>query len=712
VSKTAEAAAVVALFSVLAVAATYPLVLRLSTHIASDAGDPVLLAWILAWDADRIRHGLAGLWDAPNFYPYRHTLLYSEHFLGVAAFTAPLQWATSNPILVYNLAFLAAFVTSGCGMYVLARSLTGRRDAALIAAMIFAFHPFRASHSSHLQLLMVGWLPLSAWALHRYFRTGRFGDLLASAMFYVLQALTSGYFAYYALPPLFIIGGYEAWHRRMLTRRLAAHLAIVIAVVVVVMLPVMRAYWSVRQEHGLRRSVDEIAAQSADAGDYFSASPSLLLWGGLGSGRGEHALFPGAAAIALGLLSFRLRPRSRVTGLYVAVLLAAFVFSLGPSPRALGHSLGFPGPYALWLRVMPGLDGIRVPARLAVVAQMALAILASFGAMWLVDHASSRSRVIGTATVGVLAIMIAAEGWARLGMPAFDPEGPPRDRQAYTYLKSLPQGAAIELPTSSDILREFTYQYMTLVHGHPIVNGHSGYVTPLVEWLWGGHSPLREAGRQSDAVAMLRSIGVRYLVVHRDFYEDRLLLDELIEVLDDQRQVVSHRTFGETTVAVLVAGEMREDIGDLERVPSASIAARASASPERVRFLFDEDRDTRWLSARPQSGNEWLQLDLDRPRDIQLVRLQVATRSFGDYPRDLAIDAVDETGSHPLFRGSALPHLARGIIADGAYPFIDIVLPPNSARSLRLSQRGATQTFFWSIHELQLLEGHGQSAGR
>jgi hypothetical protein len=57
-----------------------------------------------------------------------------------------------------------------------------------------------------------------------------------------------------------------------------------------------------------------------------------------------------------------------------------------------------------------------------------------------------------------------------------------------------------------------------------------------------------------------------------------------------------------------------------------------------------------------------------------------------------------------LFRGSILPHMARAIVVDGEYPFIEIVLPANAARALRIRQVGATHLFFWSIHELQLLE--------
>ena len=94
--------------------------------------------------------------------------------IGLAIFTAPVQWLTSNPVLTYNLAFIASFVHAGAGMYLLARALTGRRDAAALAALAYAFTPFRIAHLAHLQWLMTGWLPLSLWALHRYFSTGAF----------------------------------------------------------------------------------------------------------------------------------------------------------------------------------------------------------------------------------------------------------------------------------------------------------------------------------------------------------------------------------------------------------------------------------------------------------------------------------------------------------------------------------------------------------
>ena len=75
---------------------------------------------------------------------------------------------------------------------------------------------------------------------------------------------------------------------------------------------------------------------------------------------------------------------------------------------------------------------------------------------------------------------------------AFDPQGDVKSRDAYAYLKGLPAGGALELPFAPDLEAEFSYQYLTLIHGHPVVNGHSGYLSPLSMFLGGGHSPLNE----------------------------------------------------------------------------------------------------------------------------------------------------------------------------------------------------------------------------
>lgn len=703
-SKRAEATWVVLGFCCLAVAATYPLVLRLTNHVPSDLGDPLLTAWTMAWNAERFRHGLARLWDAPSFFPYPHTLLYSDHLIGIAIFTAPIQWATGNPVLVYNLAFLASFVLSGVGMYVLARELTGRRDAALVAGVIYACQPFRALHLSHLQWLMTGWLPLSLWALHRYFASRRVRDLMLATVFYLLQTLTAAYFTYFALVPVVVVGLGELWRTRLPLSVVAKHAVPAALLAACVIAPIARAYYDVRAQSGLKRTADEIRRQSADVASYLTPPPNLRVWTGRSSIRGEREVFPGVVTMVLAAVAIVWRPRSRVLWLYVAVAAVAFVLSLGPEPTAWDHRLGVPGPYAWLLRIVPGLDGLRVPARLGLIVQLALAVVASVGWACIAERLSPRARAL---TLAVVVGAVFVEGFTGpIDTPAFAADGIDHERGAYAYLRGLPAGAVMELPDNiDDPAPEFMYQYMTLVHQHPIVNGHSGYITPLVSWLSGGHSPLREPDQQRDAIDLFRGLGVRYLVVHAGRYTDPALSDAMLAALSsDGAPVVERRTFNTTTVAVLTPLDLPQPPAELTAVPASSIQARASHSADRLPLMFDNDPDTRWISGTRQRGDEAIELELDRPRDVRVLRMQLATRSFADYPRELAIEAVEDGGVRSLFRGAVLPHMARAIVIDGEQPFLEIVLPPNRARSLRIRQLRETRLFFWSIHELQLLE--------
>jgi len=704
-SAAVEAALVFFGFTLLAIVATYPLIAGIGQHLPSDVGDPVLNAWILAWDAARFRHGIERLWDAPNFFPYPHTLTYSDHLLGIAVFTAPVQWLTGNPVLTYNVAFIASWVVSAGGMYVLARSLTGRADAAVIAAAVYTFAPLRISHASHLQWLMTGWLPLSLWALHRYFATGAWRYAIASAACFLLQGLTASYFLYFALLPLTLVGIAELRRTQVPTRRMFVQGAVVALLLIAAILPVARAYYSNRQQHAMRRSMEDITHFSADLRDFVSAPDQLAIWRLLPAGGSEHSLFPGLVAIVLAIVAVAVvGRRSTAVVVYAAIAIAAFVLSLGPEPAAWGHRLPFPGPYRLLLVIVPGLDGLRAPARLAMVLVLALGVLAAFGATSVLNRVGPRRRV--PVAIAMLVAVI-AEGWmAPMQVAAFDPAGDPRDRAAYEYLRTLPPGGALELPLSLEVPeREFLYQYMTLIHGHPVVNGHSGYLSPLLTYLGGGHSPLQEVDHLDAALAMASAIGVRYVVAHPADFENRTIYDALMQTAREHpERVLAVRDFGSTVVLTLPYEPLPRRPDDLRRIPPSTMRVTASDGADRLPFAFDGDPDSRWLTGAPQTGNEWIHLQLDRSRDVAMISFTLAERSFGDYPRGFAVDVMDDSGTRTVYEGPVLPQFAQGIVANPEFPSVDIVIPASHTRAIRLRQTSTTRTFFWSIHELQLWE--------
>ena len=353
--RRAEPLIVIGAFLALAIAATYPLIRHLGNTLPGDLGDPLLGAWILGWDADRLKHLLAGVWDAPILFPDRHTLAYAEHLLGIAVFVAPVIWATGNSIAGHNVAFLLSYVLAGCGMYLLARSLTGRRDAAFLAGIAFAFGPPRAAQLSHLQVLASGWMPIALWGLHRYFASRSVRPLLVFAAAFALQSLSNGYFMYYLAIPVAVVALYELSRPDLAGRRVRAlgGLAVAGGIIAVALLPIAVAYLTVRRDTGFTRGYGEWVMFSADVNSYLSAGGANRLWAPVLTfdGAPERQLFPGLTVIVLSAMALwpgRWRDPERVPGarnrvpLYAGIAALFFVLSLGPEPAIWSHRVSSP----------------------------------------------------------------------------------------------------------------------------------------------------------------------------------------------------------------------------------------------------------------------------------------------------------------------------------------------------------------------------------
>jgi hypothetical protein len=725
-----ERIAVLVGFIALAVAWTWPLALRPGTTMAAPFGDPLLNAWILGWDADRLRHGLSGLWTAPPFYPYPDTLAYSEHLLGIAVPLAPIYWLTGNAVLLYNVALIGAFALAGIGMYLLARDLTGRRDAAVLAALAFMWCPNRAPQITHLQVLMNGWMPIALWALHRYFATGSRRALAGFVAAFVLQGLSNGYFLFFLAVPVAIVASVELWrHRDRLTVH-AIHMTVAALAIGALIAPVASAYLRVKREQGLSRTRSDAVQFGARPADYLTVSHQPRLWSRvLPIGGGERDLFPGLVVIvlalgalvprtgrrdgagtraALGILPARTEPAGILPArvgvpLYAAIAVVAFVLSMGPEP-AFSTAVRLPtGPYDWLAAIVPGLDGLRVPARFAVVVYVALAVLAAYGASRLFDRL--RAPSVRGALVLVLGAAVVAEGYiGTLPLERIPSAQMAGDRVAYEWLATQPPGPMLELPLG-DPDPAVRYQLRTLIHGNRIVNGYSGYGSALQDFLRG---PPSTEGGAADQLAMLRALGLRYVVIHGQLYPDATMARQLVENMRAQAEhVVRVTTRGPVSIVELrpgASGRLPTPAG--AEIPRVSLTLSASHNTGALPLAVDGNDATRWLSGAQQDGTEWIQVAFDRVRRPSLLRLVMDRRSFGDYPRRLEIEAsTDGRTFTPLFAGPVLTPFALSLAQQPVAPRIDLPLPPTDATVLRIRQTGrAVRNWYWSVHEIRVWE--------
>ena len=104
------------------------------------------------------------------------------------------SWLGAGPQAAYNVVFLLTFPLSAIGAYLLAHELTGRRDAAFIAGLLFGFAPYRIAHLPQIQSLASFPMPFSLLGLHRYLRDPRPRWLALFAGGWFLQGICNGYY--------------------------------------------------------------------------------------------------------------------------------------------------------------------------------------------------------------------------------------------------------------------------------------------------------------------------------------------------------------------------------------------------------------------------------------------------------------------------------------------------------------------------------------
>ena len=237
-----------------------------------------------------------------------------------------------------------------------------------------------------------------------------------------------------------------------------------------------------------------------------------------------------AAAAVLVVFSRRARaflrgiPRSAFA-FYIGALVAAFWLSLGPIITTKGVRLAGDGLYWWFYQYVPGFDGLRVPARMAMIFALALAVIGGYGAraversfrrsgavlaaaslLFLVEASPAPIRMNGTWSVGDLkpppALLIG-------------PDGPP---VIYRAVRALPAQAVLaEFPFGEEQY-DLRYMVYSAAHWRPLLNGYSGGFPRSYAVNRAGLG--RVLDDPDTAWRVLASSGATHAIVHEGIYQE------------------------------------------------------------------------------------------------------------------------------------------------------------------------------------------------
>jgi hypothetical protein len=479
--------------------ARYPL--KVADHF-----DPYFSIWRLGHVAHALTRWPVNLFDGNIFYPERNTLAYSDAILLEGIVAAPLMWLHLSPSLAYNIVLLLGFVGSGVGMFILVRHLTGSVAASLVATTVFTALPYRTEHLMHLELQWAMFIPLSLWAVHRTMESGLWRHGLLAGLFLWLQFLSCVYYGVFLsmtlvlfVPLLLTFKGHVPF------RRFAPPLVVGALGAVVFTLPYILPYAAASQAVGVR-PLDEITRYSALPASYLATSSLNRFWGWTADlwGAPELRLFPGLIAVLLSLGAL-VHPRRRLVVLYAVTAVVCVQLSFGLNGRV----------YSLLLGHISALQGFRALARFGIFAGCALAVLTGLGVQALLARTSWTQT--GRRAFVCAAIVAMLVEYSNTKVP-LSFEVAARPAEVYQALQVTRPGAIIEFPLPNlDNLPGWDpyYQAWSVWHWRPMLNGYSGfYSRRYVE-------AVTELASFPDpaSVKTLRALGVRYVIIHRDFYE-------------------------------------------------------------------------------------------------------------------------------------------------------------------------------------------------
>ncbi len=565
-------------FILLSLIITYPLVLKINHSIF---GDP-------AWTFDSLG-SLYSIWWAKfawlNKYPvtFNHLIAYPSGLDMSGEVTQPCLsypmlflslW--QNEFFAYNFFILASFILSAIITYYLVFYLTREKLGSMMAGIIFSFCPYHSLKAfSHFGLAAIQWMPLYILILFKFAGGKSYRNGLFLALSFVLLTLSSFYYGYFMV--LFTAAFflfkiiYKLFNRKYEVsskKRLENFKIVMFTLLIVVLLLLPSTYQTIKniilpseQTTSFIKYVQpytDLFRYAAKPYDYILPSEYHPLFGNftkkiiekVTGGRrywSETTLYLGIVPLLLAVVGVwgwighhRQKLIEPGENFYVPFFLLtaffSFYFSLAPVIKL--WKIKIPTPSFFLYRFFPM---FRVNARVGILVILSVAVLAAFGLRNIILRIKKRSQQIFLSLVFSGLIL-----FEYTVIPPFRNVDFRKVPPVYSWLAEEPADIVIAEYPLYDWINENHYRYLFYqrVHQKKMING----------------APAGSKGEEirktvldilnPQSFSVLSKLGVNYLIVHKDVYDDKAL-----SILDNTEDLKFIKDFPEARIYQIKRGQ-------------------------------------------------------------------------------------------------------------------------------------------------------------
>jgi hypothetical protein len=461
---------------------------------------------------DVLLHG--GDWrESQLAWPMENGVAQADWLLGPAILALPLRVLGVDPAHQHTFLMILAFVTTGWATHRIAAALLGYGPHTWIAAIGGGVSTYALSHGPHVNLVHHELGIAGALLLAHGLRDDRPRRAAAGAFLAALSAHFGVYMGVHGVASaalVLLLGGAVGW------RGLRAQAAgwIGLAAGAATFAPVAAVYREHAAKYEIQISVEELAAQSLDVLTVMTPTTHIPLHAPEmpTSGVVWDPANPGYVLAALALAGLyvagRDRERRREWIVVIGFTVATFLLALGPRVQ-IGGPTPIPGPYALFVDVLPVAGSLRGPIRFVGLTMVGTSVLAAAGARALAG-AVSRPALAWAAMFALVAAELPTD---RQEIVLIEEIRPHPVYERIVALRGV--GALYDVTRSADGCSPEQRINAILDHQRSVVGGtwsRSAGATSIL-------NQLALAFPAPGADALFRRIRVRWVLLHPPFPE-------------------------------------------------------------------------------------------------------------------------------------------------------------------------------------------------